>query len=52
MNGGTRRIAVILACYFAVAHLKLIAAAGTGLRNGPETTRFVGYLGFQFFTGQ
>ena len=35
-----------------VGHLKLIAAAGTGLRNGPETTRFVGYLGFQFFTGQ
>jgi hypothetical protein len=35
-----------------VEHLKLIAAAGTGLRNGTDTTRFVGYLGFQFFTGQ
>ena len=35
-----------------VGHLKLIAAAGTGLRNGSDTTRFVGYLGFQFFTGQ
>jgi hypothetical protein len=35
-----------------VEHLKLIAAAGTGLRNGIDTTRFVGYLGFQFFTGQ
>ena len=35
-----------------VEHLKLIAAAGTGLRNGTDTTRLVGYLGFQFFTGQ
>ena len=35
-----------------VRHLKLIAAVGTGLRNGTETTRFVGHLGFQFFTGQ
>jgi hypothetical protein len=35
-----------------VEHLKLIAAAGTGLRNGTDTTRFLGYLGFQFFTGQ
>ena len=35
-----------------VGHLKLIAAAGTGLRNGTDTTRFVGYLGFQFLTGQ
>jgi hypothetical protein len=33
-------------------HLKLIAAVGTGLRNGTDTTRFIGYLGFQFFTGQ
>jgi hypothetical protein len=35
-----------------VGHLKLIAAAGTGLRNGADTTRFVGCLGFQFFTRQ
>jgi hypothetical protein len=35
-----------------VRHLKLLAAAGTGLRSGPDSTRFVGYLGFQFFTGQ
>jgi hypothetical protein len=35
-----------------VGHLKLLAAAGTGLRSGADTTRFVGYLGFQFFTGQ
>jgi hypothetical protein len=35
-----------------VGHFKLIAAAGTGLRSGTDTTRFVGYLGFQFFTGQ
>jgi hypothetical protein len=35
-----------------VGHLKLIAAAGTGLRNGTDTTRFVGYLGFQLLTGQ
>jgi hypothetical protein len=35
-----------------VRHLKLIAAVGSGLRNGIDTTRFVGYLGFQFFTGQ
>jgi hypothetical protein len=35
-----------------VGHLKLIAAAGTGLRNGTDTTRFVGYLGFQFSTGE
>jgi len=33
-------------------HFKLLAAAGTGLRSGNDTTRFVGYLGFQFFTGQ
>jgi hypothetical protein len=33
-------------------HLKLIAAAGTGLRNGIDATRFVGYLGFQFVTGR
>ena len=30
----------------------LMAAVGTGLRNGTDTTRLVGYLGFQFFTGQ
>jgi hypothetical protein len=35
-----------------VGHLKLIAAAGTGLRNGADTTQFVGCLGFQFFTRQ
>jgi hypothetical protein len=33
------------------AHLKLIAAAGTGLRNGTDTTRLVGYLGFQLLQG-
>ena len=28
----------------------LLAAAGTGLPAGPDTTRFVGYLGVQFAT--
>jgi hypothetical protein len=35
-----------------VGHFELIAAAGTGLRNGTDTTRFVGYLGFQLLTGK
>jgi hypothetical protein len=29
-----------------------MAAADTGLRNGTDTTRFVRYRGFQYFTGQ
>jgi hypothetical protein len=32
--------------------IKLLAAAGTGLRQGPDATRFVGYLGFQYVTAQ
>ena len=33
-------------------HLILLAAAGTGLRDGPENTRFVGYLGVQYLTAK
>jgi hypothetical protein len=33
------------------AKLKILAAAGTGLRNGTDTTRFLGYLGFQVILG-
>jgi hypothetical protein len=32
--------------------VKLLASAGTGLRNGPDTTRFVGYLGIQLLLGE
>lgn len=34
------------------AKLKILAAAGTGLRSGPDTTRFFGYLGFQLVLGK
>jgi hypothetical protein len=33
------------------AHLKLLASAGTGLRSGSDTTRFIGYLGIQTLFG-
>jgi hypothetical protein len=33
------------------SQIKLLASAGTGLR-GPDTTHFVAYLGFQWFSGQ
>ena len=33
-------------------HLIFLAAAGTGLRDGPDNTRFVGYLGAQFMTAK
>jgi hypothetical protein len=32
--------------------IKILAAAGTGLHDGPDTTRFVGYLGFQYVTAK
>jgi hypothetical protein len=32
--------------------LQLLISAGTGLRDGPDTTRFVGYLGFQWLSGE
>jgi hypothetical protein len=33
------------------SHLKLLVSAGSGLRGGPDTTRFVGYLGMQLLLG-
>lgn len=46
LNGGDLIVNVGLRQKFG-AHLKLLASAGTGLREGPETTRFVAYLGIQ-----
>jgi hypothetical protein len=51
LNGGDL-IAYVGLRHEIAGHLKLIAAADTGLRNGTDTTRFVRYLGFQYFTGQ
>jgi hypothetical protein len=33
------------------SRVKLLASAGTGLRSGPDTTRFTAYLGIQFMLG-
>jgi hypothetical protein len=33
------------------ARMKLLASAGTGLRGGPDATRFIGYIGIQLSLG-
>ncbi len=34
------------------SRVKLLASAGTGLTNGPETTTFIAYLGVQLLLGE
>jgi hypothetical protein len=34
------------------SRVKLLASVGTGLRSGPDTTRFVAYLGIQLLVGE